>query len=314
MASYPGSLMEHYVVWMREAGRSENTIINYVKAAEAFINWFVERHHELAFEPKHVSSLDLQEYKDYLLSNAGYLRGDAFRRYSVSSVRVYLKALKTFFDFLVDNGSVSYNPMAKVRLPKIQNFYEEPRWLDRKERSRILNVIEDPELKSRNPWKYSRNKAILFLGLHAGLRRDEISNLRIEDVSFDQSFVFVRKGKGGKSRWVPMNRDLFEALSEWMQHRGDQKDSYVFVSQRGGKLSTQGIWHICCTIAQKAQIENFGPHVLRHTFAHDLTESGVPLQRVADLLGHSNLNYTRVYTRSSKKELRSAVESVSGQR
>ena len=310
----PGSRTDQYTVWLKGSGKSVHTITNYVKAAENFISWLLSRNGDECFEPVHVSSLDLQEYKDYLVNEARYQKGVTSNRYSIGSIRIFLKSIKTYFDFLVEQNLISRNPAQKVRPPKTQSDYEDPRWLDRRERSRLLNYIEDPALKAKNPWKYARNKAIIFAGLHAGLRRSEIVNLQVDDISFEKSFLFVRKGKGGKSRWIPMNTDLRKALEEWMELRGDPGHPYVFVSQRGGKLTEQALWHLSESIGKKVGIADFTPHVLRHTFAHDLARNGFPLQRIADLLGHSNLNYTRVYLRSSKEEMRSAVESVSGER
>lgn len=309
----PGSKIDEYAVWLKESGKSDHTIINYVKAAYMFVEWFLSRNADVYFDPVHVSALDLQEYKKFLLQDAKYLRGNTSYRYSIGSIRNFLNSIKTYFDFMMEQKLIPLNPTLKVQLPKTQSDYEEPRWLDRRERSRLLNYIESPSL-TKNEWKYARNKAIIFTGLHAGLRRSEIVNLQEDDISFEKAYLFVRSGKGGKSRWIPMNTDLMKALDEWMKIRGDLDHPYVFVSQRGGKLSTQALWHLTEAIGTKIGIDNLTPHVLRHTFAHDLAMNGFPLQRIADLLGHSNLNYTRVYLRSSKEEMRAAVESVSGER
>jgi len=311
---FPGSRIDEYIIWLKESGKSDHTISNYVKSAEAFIQWFVGRIEVDEFDPMHVSPLDLQEYKEYLISEATFQRGSTTRRYSIGSIRVFLKSLKTYFDFMAEVNVIPRNPALKLRLPRSQSDYDEPRWLDRRERSRLLNYIEDPSLKAKNPWKYARNRAIIFSGLHAGLRRSEIVNLQEDDIYFERSYLYVREGKGGKSRWLPMNTDLKFALSKWMELRGDPGHPYVFVSQRGGKLSEQALWHLSESIAKKTGIADLTPHVLRHTFAHDLAVNGVPLQRIADLLGHSNLNYTRVYLKSSKHEMMKAVESVSGER
>jgi len=310
----PVTMMENYVTWMKESGKSPHTITNYLKSVENFVVWFLERHGDDHFQPNHVSALDLQEYKEYLLNDAIFQKGKVQKRYSVSSIRTFLKSLKIFFDFLVEQNLIPKNPVQKVRLPRIQTEFDEPRWMDRRERSRLLNYIEDPALREKNPWKYTRNKAIIYSGLHAGLRRSEMVNLQVDDLNLEKAFLFVRKGKGGKARWVPMNTDLLNAFSEWLEFRGDPGHPYVFVSQRGGKMTVQAIWNLCDSIGNKIGIPDFGPHVLRHTFVHDLSEKGYPLQRIADLVGHSNLNYTRTYLRSSKREMKEAVESVSGER
>ncbi|MNW54621.1 Tyrosine recombinase XerC [compost metagenome] len=124
--------------------------------------------------------------------------------------------------------------------------------------------------------------------------------------------MFVRDGNGGKARRIEMNKDLRLALTEWLAERGDPDTKKLFTSSRGGtNLTKQGIEYLYRTLSEKTGINDLTTHVPRHTLAHDLIETGYSLQRVADILGHTNLNYTRVYTKSSSQERREALESLS---
>jgi len=313
--------MENYKLWLQERGLSENTIIGYLSVAEAFHQWILPKLGDDAFEPTHVSPLELQEWKNYLMQKATYVRGNDKdgnpkppKRYAVSTVQTYIKSIKTYFQYLAETKQVTRNPAQVLRPPKLQNgFDQDPRWLTRRERSRLINWVTNPAQEQANPWRYARTKAIIYLGLHAGLRVSEMSSLTVEDLNFPMSSLFIREGKGNKSRWLPMNADLRKALQEWMEIRGEQDHPYVLVSQKGGKLSSYAIWSLCGTIAEKLRLEHFTPHVLRHTFGHDLIEAGKRLEDVADLMGHSNLNFTRVYVRSRKADKRLVVEALSGE-
>ncbi|WP_152970841.1 tyrosine-type recombinase/integrase, partial [Bacillus sp. FJAT-28004] len=105
----------------------------------------------------------------------------------------------------------------------------------------------------------------------------------------------------GKSRHLPLCTELKKSLIEWLEQRGEQDHSYVFLSIRGGKLAEMGIHYLCETIGKKLNIDALTPHVLRHSFAHELLLQGMNLKPLATLLGHKNTNYTRLYKMQMKK-------------
>jgi site-specific recombinase XerD len=323
MAGNGMNYMDYYKRWLKEDGKSDHTVANYLKVAETFQEWFIKNTNQSTFDPKSVSILELLDWKKYLLDGATYVKGldenglpKPPKRYSIRSVQTFIKVIKTYFDFLYESDVIARNPAQKLKPPKTQkDFDEDPRWLERVEKNRLLNFIEDPDKLLKNEWRATRNKAIIFSGLHGGLRRSEIVNLQLDDLSFENSSFFVRDSKGDKSRWIPMNTDLKKALTEWIKQRGTQDHPYLFVSQKGGKLSSQAVWNLCeITIAPRIFVPDFTPHVLRHTFAHDLIVKGYSLEYVKDLLGHSNINYTIVYTSASKADKSRAVESISEER
>lgn len=309
--------MDDYSKWLKSNGKSDDTIISYNQTAMLFQKWFLKKVGEKSFKAEHVSALDLQEWKSYLIDEATYVRGKKAkpRKYSIRSVITFIKAIKSYFEYLHEIGQIKSNPALKVKPPKMQiDDDDDPRWLERIERTRLLNYINDEELKDKNRWRYTRNRAIIFLGLHAGLRRSEIVDFEIEDIFFEKGYVFVRDGKGGKSRRVPMNTDLRKALTEWLEQRGEHESPKVFISQKGGPITRHTLNKMCTAIGKRIQLNNFGPHVLRHTFGHDLAVKGYRLEHIADLMGHSNVNFTRIYTRSSMKERIDVVESLSAER
>lgn len=313
--------METYKQWLRSLGRSEHTITNYLNTARSFQAWYLKQTKTESFNPLDVSQLDLQEWKAFLLNEATYSRIHSKgskeadpKRYSVSSIQTFIKSIKTYFDFLIAAEVITSNPALKLHPPKDENEFEvDLRWLEDDERKRLVEHIEDPGLSEKNSWKHSRNKAIVYAGLYAGLRRSEMVNLKVDDISFENDSLVVQDEHGSKARSLPMNKALKNALLDWIELRGQQDHPYVFVSQRGGKLSENAIWNVCETIAKKISMKDFSPHILRHSFAMELVAKGYKIKEIAALLGHSNLNFTRVYKRPSKANKRLTKESISGE-
>jgi site-specific recombinase XerD len=266
-----------------------------------------------------VTPLDLQDWKSYLLHEATFRRTSTSRpqRYSINSVNNNIKGIKSFFDYYKAIGRITSNPADKLKPQKVQADYDEdPRWLERIEKNRLLLCVNDERMKKKNPWRFARNRAIVYCGLHAGLRVSEIVALELEDLDFNKSYVYISDGKGGKARRVEMNMDLRNSLLEWLAERGEHQDPpKVFLSQKGMKgITENAVERMLRNMGEKIGIKDLTPHVLRHTFAHDLVERGVSIRLVADLLGHASIDTTRKYIRSNKRERRSAVDQLSGER
>jgi len=151
-----------------------------------------------------------------------------------------------------------------------------------------------------------------MLMLHTGLRVSEVSNLRIGDVSISprKGEIVVRGGKGEKFRTVPLNSNVRNALKAYLSVRPSVNHDHLFVGQRGERLRPTGIYYLVKRYAYDARIESISPHTLRHTFGKNLVDAGVPLDRVATLLGHSSLNTTCIYTVPSQADLQDAVERI----
>lgn len=307
-------IIQDYEQWLQKNGFRDHSIDRYLIVARNFIEWHNQLLRKSEFSPLDVSGRDLQDWKKYLLNEATYQRGkQPPRKYSISSVNNSLKSIRTLFLFFMDLGEISSNPALKVGPQKnAPDFEREPRWLERAERNKLLRIIDDDKSAEKNRWKYTRNRAIIYVQLHAGLRLSEVLDLEPEDISFETGYIFVRDGKSGKARRVEITKELRKVLSEWMAERGDPNTKKLFTSSRGGKsLSKQGVEYLYKTLSEKTGISDLTTHVPRHTMAHDLIEGGYSLQRVADILGHTNINYTRVYTKSSSQEKKEALDSCS---
>ncbi|MEC3020340.1 tyrosine-type recombinase/integrase [Bacillus cereus] len=299
--------MENYIKWLQEQGKRPNTIKRYESTLQDFIKWY-EDTNDYQFKPENISTMDLNEWKQYLMEVAKTTRGkNKGKSLSVSTVATMIERLKPFFKYLVDTGKIQSDPGAFVKPPKIQNK-NDVKWLDRIERNRLLKYLEDQELIEKNPWKSYRNMAIVYVMLQSGLRVSEVSNLKLNDV--EDGFIYVRDGKGGKARKVPMNSDVAKVIEKWKKQRDIKgfESPFLFLSQKKGPLSVVGIENIFKTIRKNTGLEQLTPHVLRHTFGHDLIQKGIPISYVAELMGHSDMNTTRIYVTPGKQEKRNAVE------
>lgn len=148
--------------------------------------------------------------------------------------------------------------------------------------------------------------------LHTGLRVSEVSNLRLGDISISprKGEVIVRGGKGEKFRTVALNSNVRKALQAYLSERPCVDHDYLFIGQKGKPVRPPGIYYLIKKYAYDARIDSVSPHTLRHTFGKNLVDAGVSLDRVAMLLGHKNLDTTRIYTTPSEADLQEAVERI----
>ncbi len=188
-----------------------------------------------------------------------------------------------------------------------------PHWLDRKEQDALVRETEKALNSAQTESakiQAKRDRAVIVLLLNSGLRISELCALSTKDIELTdrKGKLIVRQGKGSKKREVPLNRIAREALKDWMNVRsaGDA----LFEGKRGDRLSPSGVYRRLVELARRAKLEDVSPHTLRHTFSKNLVDAGVGLERVATLLGHSNLNTTRIYTTPGARDLEKAVEQL----
>ena len=206
----------------------------------------------------------------------------------------YMSSLKGFFRYLENNNYIEKNPTAK--LSGVKRARKLPSVLSIAEIDLILKspVVED-ELGLRD-------KAMLETFYSSGLRVSELINLKINDLYFFDEVVRVF-GKGSKERIVPMGQSAIYWLQEYLKksrpllEKKSKSGSYVFLNKRGTKLSRMGIWKIVNHYAALAGItKEMHPHIFRHSFATHLLEGGADLRAVQEMLGHSDISTTQIYT------------------
>jgi integrase/recombinase XerC len=241
---------------------------------------------------RHVEELGIEHWADVQRSHVrDYLALRHRDGLSSRSLHRELAAVRSFFAFLARRGVVTGNPARSVRAPKLTRGL--PRTLDADQLSGLLAASPHDDLEVRD-------KAMWELLYSSGLRLSELTNLDLADLDLASGWVSVREGKGRKSRYVPVGRCAIDALGSWLQFRAqfaEAGEPAVFVSRTGSRISRRSVqvrlarWRV-----SKGFDRHIHPHMLRHSFASHLLESGSDLRAVQEMLGHANLSTTQVYT------------------
>ncbi len=209
------------------------------------------------------------------------------------SIARHLSALRSFHRFLLSEHLLAQDPTETMESPKMTASL--PRVLRLDEVERLLDApdkLEPPNI---------RDAALLALFYACGLRISELINLPVHHVSLEESQVRVL-GKGSKVRLIPLGRRALERLIPWMRLRseGTIRDDTLFLNVRGKRLNRVAVWKLIKQYARLAGIQQeVTPHMLRHSFATHLLDNGADLRAVQEMLGHSDISTTQIYTHVS---------------
>ena len=218
-----------------------------------------------------------------------------------SSVARTLVSVRAFYRFLVREGALEADPTARVGSPSRPRSIPKAISLEQVER-----LIETPprDLLGR------RDTAMLEVLYGAGLRISELTALDVDDVDLEEGVVLVRSGKGGKGRMVPLGGAARKALDDYLVQtrpellRRGRGGAALFLNSRGARLGRQGSWKVLKQHARTAGLDRVvSPHTLRHSFATHMLDAGADIRVVQELLGHSSLATTQVYTLVSDRHL-----------
>ncbi len=276
------AFLKDYLALLRyEKNLSENTVNSY----RTDINNFLEFAAELKIND--LNSVTSNVFIDFFeLQRKKGIEGKTTAR--------YMSSLKGFFRFLEDNSYIEKNPMEKLSAVKRERKL--PSVLSVAEIDMILKMPVTEETTGL------RDKAILETFYSSGLRVSELINLKINDLFFTDEIVRVL-GKGSKERIVPMGQNAIYWLKEYLNRsrpileKKSKSGSYVFLNKRGTKLSRMGVWKIVNYYSNRAGItKEMHPHTFRHSFATHLLEGGADLRAVQEMLGHSDISTTQIYT------------------
>jgi integrase/recombinase XerD len=275
-----------------EKGLSKNTIAAYRRDLSKFDQYLTLSKKDL----KALTSEDLPLYLAWLrgLNNDEFTMGE-------SSIARNVVAVRNFFDFLAKEHGFS-NISSDIHPPKIPKRL--PKALSLENIDSFLKVTRVDKFASRD-------KALLELLYATGGRVSEIVNLKVDDLQSTENYTAVRlTGKGGKQRVVPVGKFAQQAVQEYLnKSRNDflkvSSNKYLFLNGRGGALTRQSAWNIVVAQAKAAGIiEEISPHSLRHSFATHLLDGGADIRVVQELLGHSSVTTTQIYTLITIDKLR----------
>lgn len=229
-----------------------------------------------------------------------YLKNLKQQKLSNKSISRKISALRGFYKFLLIEKKVIDNPMEYIEIPKINKTI--PSVLSKEEVEILLNI----DLNDKFSY---RNKAMIELMYATGLRVSELVNLKLNDVDLQMS-TLKTMGKGNKERQLPIGEYatsiiilyLHKARPLFLKHKHSE---YLFITNQGTKMTREQFYKILHVIAKKKGITTaFSPHTLRHSFASHLLDNGADLRSIQEMLGHSNISSTQIYTHVSKESLK----------
>ena len=285
--NYPERFLTYLEV---EKNCSQHTIESYQKDLAAFAEFMLRRNKQNFFWQQ-TGPLDVR----------GYLAELNEKQYARRTIARRISALRSFFKYLVREAVIEYSPLTKVRTPKLEKKL--PAFLDEIEINELLAMPDKSKVLG------VRDQAVLEMLYATGCRVSELVGLTLERVDLSNRFVLLL-GKGNKERVMPVGHTCCAALSTYYRVRQQlmlqyqQKHDFIFVNNRGGRLTDRSVRRILEKYINMLAIHNnVSPHTRRHSFATHLLEHGADLRSVQELLGHANLSTTQIYTHVSNEHV-----------
>ncbi len=290
----PSEVTEYINYLTVERNLAELSIKSYRRDITAFLNWLRVKYD--------ISIVDVTEDKV-----EEFLKERINLNYSNASTSRLLTSLKGLFKFLTSEGYMNSNPTKFVEGLKKQKSL--PKALSVEEVNRLLDSIGSQNVID------IRDKAMLELLYGSGLRISELVSLNVYDLDLEFGFVKVT-GKGSKQRIVPLGTNSQVAILKWLEHsirdsllkegRSKRTDlEALFLAQRGTRITRQGAWLVLKNRAKDCGLAtNWYPHILRHSCATHMLENGADLKIVQEMLGHSSIVTTQIYTKITVENLK----------
>lgn len=217
------------------------------------------------------------------------------------SINRKISSLKSFLKFHLKQGNIAQMPTANTVAPKIKKRL--PAFLKEPEAIRLLEMLNS----STEDWKSLNAKMLISLFYATGMRLSELINLKERQLDFGRSQIRVL-GKGNKERIIPVNKETMAAVRHYQELKRkefDTKEEVLLVTEKGKRIYPKYAWLVVNkSLAISSTLDKKSPHVLRHTFATHLMNNGADLNAVKELLGHSSLAATQVYTHNTIEKLK----------
>ena len=278
---------ELLAMWLKEReiqNQSRHTLQAYERDVSDFLNFCEAKKLDLA----NIETTDLREYLAHKVEQQGL---------SSSSLQRMLSSIRQFMKWAEQGRYLVFNPADDFQLKRIPRPL--PGMVDIETVNQILDQPAPETEVQQQMWL--RDKAILELLYSSGLRLAEVQGLRIKDIDFNRQLLRIT-GKGNKTRVVPFGSKARDAVMKWLQvyplwHGDFVPDAHVFITQKGNPLGARQIENRVKLQALRAGVNvDLHPHLLRHCFASHMLSNSRDLRAVQEMLGHSNLTTTQIYT------------------
>lgn len=258
---------------------------------------------------------DLIDFFDYLESqfdvvdvkaiSSGFIRswlaGLKEKGLTSKSVNRKISSLKSFFKYLLKTGEIENSPMSSVISPKISKRL--PVFMKEEDTKKLVVALN----QSAEDWKSLNAKMLITIFYATGMRLSELINLKEKQIDISRGHIKVL-GKGNKERIIPVSKEVIEVIGEYQQLKRRDfvgTEDYLLITEKGNKLYPRYAWQLVNQVlGQASTLDKKSPHVLRHTFATHLMNNGADLNAVKELLGHSSLASTQVYTHNTIAKLK----------
>lgn len=280
---------ENYLSKVKQA--SSNTVASYMRDIRQFADWL---HTSEDREIVDAEQLNIRSYLDHLVDEGR----------SGATLSRHLASLKNFYSYLVSSGFLEQTPVTDMHVDRGQKKL--PQILSGRE---IELLLQQPALTDAKGY---RDKAMLETMYATGIRVSELIELNVDDVNLELGIV--KASSGSKSRTIPLYPAALRALSTYLQDvragmLADPNEPALFVNISGSRMSRQGFWKILKHYQSTAHIEKeITPHTLRHSFAVHLLENGADLGSLQELMGHSDISSTQMYTHMINQKIKSVYE------
>jgi site-specific recombinase XerD len=262
-------------------------------------------------------AVDAEEPIEVLVKDVVRFRNEQYEQKKAGTVNTMIKRIKKFFSWCEEKGYVDISPATDVKL--LTEGEQLPKWLDEEQEDFLVKLVKKKYLGTEAKRKTYRQPTMIMLMLKAGLRVGEVSNLKWEEIQIvgDKGKALIR-GKGQQQRTVPLIPDVVEYLKKYREETDGT--GYVFSSRNGDPVTERSIQKVVAQFKgasnKRVNLNELHPHVLRHTFAHNLAKAGMQLEAIARVLGHMkkdgtpNIKQTIRYTKASENEIADDLERI----
>lgn len=262
----------------KEKKFSNNTVVAYVRDVDTFKNFCFENHNL-----KNISKVPYSIIRDWIINLSE-------KKLSALTINRKISSLSKFYDFLIKIQEIKSSPLQNHKRLKVQKKI-------------IIPFSEDEVLKVidvfSNDFEGKRNLLIVDMLYSTGIRRDELINIKINDLQLNQNLIKVL-GKRNKERLVPLIIDLKKRIEEYLKYRKEIKTNFpfLFITKTGKKIGPSLVYRVVKNYFSKVSTKvKTSPHVLRHSFATHMLNNGADINSIKEIMGHSSLASTQIYTK-----------------
>jgi len=272
-----------------EKNASTATVTSYKTDYKTFLGF-------LGDSPKHgLCTITTRELRQYV----NYLKMD--EQYSNCTVRRKIHSLSSFYKYAMEMKYIDNNPMLPIHAPKLEERI--PIYINEND---LRKLLEAPKKYARFTNHINRDRVMMALLAYTGGRKTEIRNLNWCNIDFKQQVVHIIKGKGKKDREIPLIQPLAVALLDYYNERHPQANEPILLSDSNRRMSNTDFQNLFRRYLRKCGLskKGYSPHKCRHAFATLLYQNGVDIFTIQKMLGHSDLNSTKIYTHITNSHMK----------